>query len=59
VSAGGTTQDGEITLRLIECAGGCGWGTVVAIDNRYREPVRAEDVPAIVAELRGEAPDAA
>ena len=59
VSAGGTTADGDITLRLIECAGGCGWGTVVAIDNRYREPVRAEDVPAIVAELRGEAPDAA
>ena len=59
VSAGGTTEDGEITLRLIECAGGCGWGTVVAIDNRYREPVRAEDVPAIVAELRGGTPDAA
>jgi NADH-quinone oxidoreductase subunit E len=55
IGAGSTTADGRITLRLIECAGGCGWGTVVAIDNRYREPVRAEDVPAIVAELRGEA----
>ena len=53
VHAGETTDDGQITLRLIECAGGCGWGTVVAIDNRYREPVRAEDVPGIVAELRG------
>jgi hypothetical protein len=26
---------------------------VVAVDSRYREPTRPEDVPAIVAELRG------
>ena len=45
-------EDGEVTLRTVECAGGCGWGTVVAVDHRYREPVRAEDVPAIVEELR-------
>ena len=50
---GETTDDGEVTLRTIECAGGCGWGTVVAVDHRYREPVRPEDVPAIVQELRG------
>ena len=53
VRAGETTPDGEFTLRALECAGGCGWGTVVAIDHRYREPVRADDVPEIVAELRG------
>src|SRR3954452_24901016 len=52
VGAGETTEDGEITLRTIECAGGCGWGTVVVIDHRYREPVKPEDVPAIVEELR-------
>jgi NADH-quinone oxidoreductase subunit E len=52
VGAGETTEDGEITLRTIECAGGCGWGTVVAVDHRYREPVKPEDVPAIVEELR-------
>lgn len=51
VGAGETTPDGEVTLRTVECAGGCGWGTVVAVDRRYREPVRAEDVPAIVQEL--------
>ncbi len=45
VRAGETTEDGEVTLRTVECAGGCGWGTVVAVDHRYREPVRAEDVP--------------
>ena len=53
VRAGETTEDGEVTLRTIECAGGCGWGTVVAVDHRYREPVRPEDVPAIVEEVRG------
>ncbi len=52
VKTGETTADGEVTLRALECAGGCGWGTVVAIDHRYREPVRAEDVPTIVSELR-------
>jgi NADH-quinone oxidoreductase E subunit len=52
IGAGETTRDGEVTLRTIECAGGCGWGTVVSVDHRYREPVRAEDVPRIVRELR-------
>ena len=52
IRPGETTGDGEVTLRTVECAGGCGWGTVVAVDHRYREPVKAEDVPAIVEELR-------
>jgi NADH-quinone oxidoreductase E subunit len=52
VLAGETSENGEVTLRTIECAGGCGWGTVVAVDHRYREPVRPEDVPGIVEEIR-------
>jgi NADH-quinone oxidoreductase subunit E len=52
VEAGGTTEDGEFTLRSFECLGGCGWATVVAVDWRYREHVSAEDVPGIVQELR-------
>ena len=52
VRAGETTEDGNVTLRTIECAGGCGWGTVAAVDHRYRERLTAEDVPAIVEELR-------
>ncbi len=55
IHAGGTTEDGEVTLRTIECAGGCGWGTVVSVDHRYREPVRPEDVPGIVEEVRAAA----
>jgi NADH-quinone oxidoreductase subunit E len=55
IAPGETTPDGEVTLRVVECAGGCGWGTVVAINDRHRGPVRAADVPAIVEELRGQA----
>jgi NADH-quinone oxidoreductase subunit E len=53
IRVGETSDDGEVTLRLIECAGGCGYAPVVVVDNRYREPTRPEDVPAIVEELRG------
>jgi NADH:ubiquinone oxidoreductase subunit E len=52
--AGTTSEDGEYTLGTVECLGGCGWATVVAIDNRHRLRVKAEDVPSIVEELRGE-----
>jgi NADH-quinone oxidoreductase subunit E len=52
IRVGETTEDNEVTLRAVECFGGCGWGTVVSIDHRYREPVRPEDVPSIVAEVR-------
>jgi NADH-quinone oxidoreductase E subunit len=52
VRPGETTEDGVFTLRTIECAGGCGSATVVAVDHRYREPVKPEDVPGIVEELR-------
>jgi NADH-quinone oxidoreductase E subunit len=59
IAPGETTADGEFTLRLLECAGGCGWGTVVVIDHRYHERVGADDVPAIVSRLRGEPEDGA
>src|SRR5262245_43341149 len=51
VSVGETTDDGEVTLRTVECLGGCGYATVVAVDHRYRQHVKAEDVPAIVSEI--------
>jgi NADH-quinone oxidoreductase E subunit len=50
--AGETTDDGAVTLRTIECLGGCGWATIVAVDNHYRTHVQPGDVPAIVEELR-------
>ena len=50
--AGETTEDGEVTFRAVECLGGCGWGTIVAVDGRYRLPCKPGDVPAIVEEGR-------
>ena len=51
VEAGGTTVDGEVTLGLVECLGGCGSPTVVAVDHRYRHDVRPDGVAEIVREL--------
>jgi NADH-quinone oxidoreductase E subunit len=53
IRAGETTPDGEITLRAVECLGGCGYATVVAIDDRYRHHVRPETVPEILGDLDG------
>jgi NADH-quinone oxidoreductase subunit E len=51
--AGETSPDGKVTLKTIECLGGCGWGTVVSVDHAYRLRVTADDVPAMVEELTG------
>jgi NADH-quinone oxidoreductase subunit E len=51
VGPGETTPDGEVTLRAVECLGGCSTPTIVAVDHVYRQSVTPEDVPAIVAEL--------
>jgi len=53
--AGETTDDGKITFRTVECLGGCGYATVVAVDSRYHQHVKPEDVPAIVKGIRGRA----
>jgi NADH-quinone oxidoreductase E subunit len=54
IHAGETTEDGEITLRAVECLGGCGYATVVAVDDRYHHSVRAETVPEIVRGIDGD-----
>ena len=51
IEVGETTEDGAVTLRTVECLGGCGWATVVAVDNRHRLHVRSGDVAGIVKEL--------
>ena len=52
--AGESSPDGTATLKTIECLGGCGWATIVAVDGHYRRYVKPEDVPGIVAELRND-----
>ena len=46
VRAGETTDD--VTLRAVECLGGCGYATVVAVDHRYHHSVKPDAVAAIV-----------
>ena len=53
VAPGETTENGEVTFRAVECLGGCGYATVVAVDHRYRHHVKPDDVPEIVRGLRG------
>jgi NADH-quinone oxidoreductase subunit E len=50
--AGETSADGAVTLRTIECLGGCGWGTIVAVDHVYRMRVQPDDAASMVEELR-------
>jgi NADH-quinone oxidoreductase subunit E len=52
IRPGETTADGQVTLKTMECAGGCGWAPVVVVDHRHREPTTPEDVPAVLQELR-------
>lgn len=54
VDAGGSSEDGLFTLRTVECYGGCGWGPVVAVDERYHEPLPADEVPRLIEKLRAE-----
>ena len=53
IRAGETTPDGAITLRAVECLGGCGYATVVAVNDRYRQHVRPETAPEILQEIAG------
>ena len=53
IAPGQTTADGEVTLRAVECLGGCSTPTIVAVDHEYRQSVTPDDVAAIVRELRG------
>jgi NADH-quinone oxidoreductase subunit E len=53
IAPGETSEDGAFALGTIECLGGCGWATVIAVNDRQRVGVSPEDVPALVEELRG------
>jgi NADH-quinone oxidoreductase subunit E len=53
VRAGEKSADGEFELGTIECLGGCGWATVISVNERQRTGVQPGDVVAIAEELRG------
>jgi NADH:ubiquinone oxidoreductase subunit E len=53
IRAGETSNDGEWALGTIECLGGCGWATVIAVNDKQRVGVSPDGVPALVEEFRG------
>jgi NADH-quinone oxidoreductase subunit E len=53
VAPGETTADGEVTLRAVECLGGCSTPTIVAVDHVYKQSVTPADAARIVEEIRG------
>ena len=50
--AGETSADGQITLRTVECLGGCGTAPTVAVNHRYREFFEPSQVRPLLTELR-------
>jgi NADH:ubiquinone oxidoreductase subunit E len=53
IAPGETTADGAVTLRAVECLGGCSTPTIVAVDHVYKQSITPTDVPSILEELRG------
>ena len=51
VRAGGTTDDGRVTLGHEECLGSCGTSPVLRIDGQYHEDVDAPRARRLVDEL--------
>ncbi len=52
VKGGGTTADGRITLREVECLGSCGTAPAMLVDEEMEERLTPEKVERIVGELR-------
>ncbi len=50
---GETSVDGGFTVMEAECLAGCGFPTCVQINSRYYENVTIDEVPRIVAYVRG------
>lgn len=52
VKAGGTTEDGKITLEAVECVAACTEAPCLQVNYRYRNRVTSEAFDQLVAELR-------
>ena len=53
---GGTSKDGQFTLRKVECLAACGQAPAVQIDDDYHENLTAERLDQILDELADRAP---
>lgn len=51
VQVGGTTADGQYTLKSVECLAACGGAPMMQIDKTYYENLTPEKIDAILSEL--------
>jgi NADH-quinone oxidoreductase subunit E len=52
VENGGTTKDGRITLRQVECLGSCGTAPVMLVDEEMHESLTPKVIDRILGELK-------
>jgi NADH-quinone oxidoreductase subunit E len=52
LAPGETSDDGQFTLRTVECLGGCGTAPTVAVNNRFREFFQPSQVKPLLTELK-------
>ncbi len=52
VEGGGTTADGRITLREVECLGSCGTAPAMLVDEEMHEQLTPQKVDRILGELK-------
>ncbi len=52
IHAGESSEDGQYTLRTVECLGGCGTAPTVAVNNRFREFFERSQVKPLLQELK-------
>jgi len=51
IKAGGTTDDGVITLREVECLAACGAGPMMQVDKTYHENLTLDKVDEVLVSL--------
>lgn len=52
IEVGGTTDDGEFTLELVNCVGACALAPVMLVDDKYYGGVTSDMLPEILNEIR-------
>jgi len=52
VENGGTTQDGRVTLRQVECLGSCGTAPAMLVDEEMHESLTPKEIDRILGALR-------
>lgn len=55
IEPGGTTEDGEFTLNVVNCLGACAIGPVVVVDGKYNGKMTAPKVKNLLVKCRSKA----